>query len=70
MSLYKNWEDSIQKAAPAMAQGMLEEYYGKEKDAYAKVQPKHPQRKRIDRAVNVGVGRKVFHINGKETGKE
>ena len=37
MSLYKNWEDSIQKATPAMAQGMLEEYYGKEKDAYAKI---------------------------------
>ena len=37
MGLYKNWEDSIQKAAPAMAQNILEEYYMKEKDAYATI---------------------------------
>ena len=32
MSLYKNWEQSIEKATPANAQNMLEEYYLKEKD--------------------------------------
>ena len=37
MSLYKNWEQSIEKAAPANAQSMLEEYYAKEKDAYAMI---------------------------------
>ena len=37
MSLYKNWEQSIEKATPANAQNMLEEYYAKEKDAYAMI---------------------------------
>lgn len=37
MGLYKNWQDSIEKATPANAQKILETYYDKEKDAYAKL---------------------------------
>lgn len=37
MGLYQNWQDSIEKAAPAKAQNILEEYYSKEKDAYSKI---------------------------------
>lgn len=34
MGLYKEWSDALQKAAPAAAQKMLDEYYDKEKNAY------------------------------------
>lgn len=37
MSLFKNWENSIEKAAPGQAQELLEKYYEKEKDAYAMI---------------------------------
>ncbi len=37
MGLYQNWQDNIEKAAPANAQKILEEYYDKEKDAYIKI---------------------------------
>ncbi len=37
MSLYKNWEQSIEKAAPGTAQELLESYYDKETVAYQKV---------------------------------
>lgn len=37
MGLYQNWQDSIEKATPAQAQKILEEYYDKEKHAYAKL---------------------------------
>ena len=37
MSLYKNWEQSIEKAAPGTAQELLESYYDKETLAYQKI---------------------------------
>ena len=37
MGLYQNWQDSIEKAVPAKAQSILEEYYSKEKEAYIKI---------------------------------
>ena len=37
MGLYKNWQDSLEKAAPANAQKILEAYYDKEKNAYIKI---------------------------------
>ncbi|MFR1518107.1 MAG: SEC-C metal-binding domain-containing protein [Clostridia bacterium] len=37
MGLYQNWQNSIEKAAPAAAQKILEEYYDKEKNAYIKI---------------------------------
>lgn len=37
MGLYKNWEKSIEKATPQVAQQLLEEYYDKETLAYKKI---------------------------------
>lgn len=37
MGLYQNWQDNIEKAAPANAQKILEDYYMKEKDVYAAI---------------------------------
>ena len=37
MGLYQNWQENIEKATPANAQKILEEYYEKEKNAYIKI---------------------------------
>lgn len=37
MGLYQSWQESIEKANPANAKKILEAYYEKEKNAYAKI---------------------------------
>ena len=63
MGLYQRWQESIEKANPANAKKILEAYYEKEKNAYAKILREQKQElsgKASDLAAELGLSEDEF----------